>query len=105
MSEWDTVQAMLAGIPDLPGARCKGRADLFERTVGGRREESGRPAHTYELENARAAALRLCAACPALDPCRVWLDGQRLTRRPRGVVAGQVITSTGEPSKTWTTNP
>lgn len=34
MTDWDTMRALLAGAPNLHGARCKGRSDLFERTVG-----------------------------------------------------------------------
>lgn len=89
MSSWESISVFLAGVPDLPGARCKGRADLFEATVGVRPID-GRPTRD-ELERARSEALRVCAACPALDPCRVWLDGLRPTRRPRGVVAGRVV--------------
>lgn len=95
MSAWYGLQALLTGIPDLDGARCKGEADLFEATVGGR---SGRHVNA-DREHARASALRLCAECPALLACRQWLAGERPTRRPRGVVAGQIITSTGTPAK------
>jgi WhiB family transcriptional regulator, redox-sensing transcriptional regulator len=87
--------------PGLPGARCKGKADLFEAIIAEHGVDN-QPT-TDELEIARRAALRLCAVCPALDPCRVWLDGLRPTRRPRGVIAGQVVTSTGVSSSTRTT--
>ncbi|BBY67560.1 hypothetical protein [Mycolicibacterium helvum] len=86
---WKSMAALIAGIPDLPGARCKGKADLFEATVGVRPVD-GRPSRD-ELENARSEALRLCETCPALDACEAWLDGLRPTRRPRGVVAGRVV--------------
>jgi hypothetical protein len=89
---WESISALLAGVPDLPGARCRGRADLFEATVGVRPVD-GRPTRA-ELENARTAALCLCATCPALDACRAWLDGLGPARRPRGVIAGQVVKST-----------
>lgn len=92
---WKTMSALIAGIPDLPGARCKGAADLYEATVN----EHSKPANQAELERARTAALNVCAACPALGACRAWLDQQRPTRRPRGVVAGQVITAAGYPAK------
>jgi hypothetical protein len=97
VSPLDRLLVELAGAPALPGAACKGMAPLYERTVDERRVD-GRPTKT-ELENARSEALGLCNACPALDRCRAWLDSQRVTRRPRGVVAGQVITSSGLPSK------
>jgi WhiB family redox-sensing transcriptional regulator len=89
MPNWQTMSTLLAGIPDLHGARCKGRADLYDATIGVSPVD-GRPTRD-ELEKARATALHLCVTCPALDPCRVWLDGQRPTRRPRGVVAGRVV--------------
>nr|WP_233209245.1 hypothetical protein [Mycobacterium sp. ENV421] len=85
------MAALLADIPDLPGARCAGLADLFEATV----DEHGKAAPRSEREDARTAALRLCNACPSLAPCRAWLDGLRPTQRPRGVVAGQVIAASG----------
>ena len=96
---WKSMNALIAGIPDLPGARCAGLADLFEATI----DEHGNAASRAQREHARAAALRLCHACPALAPCRTWLDGLRPTRRPRGVVAGQVIAASGLPSSTRTT--
>src|SRR4051812_28164605 len=100
MPDWDTMRALLEGIPDLPGARCKGRADLYERT-NGEHGMTGRLTKT-ELENARSEALRLCAACPARNPCEVWLDALPAARRPAGVVAGLVITAGGVPSTTGT---
>ncbi|KQH76371.1 hypothetical protein AO501_09835 [Mycobacterium gordonae] len=100
MSNWETMRAVLAGIPALPGARCKGQADLYERTVG-EHHMTGRIT-TTELDDARSAALRLCAACPARNPCEVWLDALPAARRPAGVVAGLVITAGGVPSSTGT---
>lgn len=101
MSDWDTTRALLAGIPALPGARCKGRSDLYERTVGEHRI-NGRITKT-ELENARSEALRLCNnGCPALQSCRTWLSALPVSRRPTGVVAGLVITAAGLPSRTGT---
>ncbi|APE15700.1 hypothetical protein BOH72_11195 [Mycobacterium sp. WY10] len=96
---WKSMSALLAGIPDLPGARCAGLADLFEATV----DEHGKADTRTEREHARIAALRLCNGCPALTPCRAWLDSLSPMRRPRGVVAGQVIASSGQPSGTRTT--
>lgn len=99
MSDWDTMRALLAGAPDLDGARCKGRADLYQRTTGEDRA-AGR-ATAGELDAARRAALRLCLdGCPALDACRAWVGALPIAHRPRGVVAGQVITSNGRPMKT-----
>lgn len=96
---WKSMSTLLAGIPDLPGARCKARADLFESTIAAHDKTASRA----EIQNARTAALHICHECPALAPCRVWLDGLRPMRRPRGVVAGQVIASGGLPLSTKTT--
>lgn len=101
MTDWNTLRPLLAGIPALPGAPCKGRSELYERTIGER--SKGRHPGSPELENARSEALRLCNdRCPALGACRAWLAAQPATRRPRGVVAGLVITSSGTPAKRTT---
>lgn len=83
---------LLGQIPNLPGARCKGMADLFEATVGDHAKRTSRP----ELAAARAAALRTCAGCPALHGCRDWLTGLKVAHRPRGVIAGQVVLADGQ---------
>lgn len=101
MSNWQTMRALLGGIPALSDAPCKGRSELYERTIGER--SKGRHPGSPELENARSEALRLCNdRCPALGACRAWLAAQPATRRPRGVVAGLVITSSGTPAKRTT---
>lgn len=93
---WKSMRALLAGIPALPDARCRGRAALFEATIATRGPIKA------ELENARSEALRLCRTCPALGPCGVWLTGMPQTRRPRGVVAGMIVTASGLPARTRT---
>lgn len=103
MSDWNTISALLDGVPDLPGARCAGRWDLYERTVCEHRLD-GQPARA-ELESARAAALRLCETCPALRPCRNYLQGLPIAHRPPGVIAGQVIATSGRTLKTRTADP
>ncbi len=96
MPDWQTMRALLAGVPDLPGARCKGSADLFEATVA----EHDKTATRSEVQQSRAVALRICAACPARTACGDWLASLPLSRRPRGVVAGEVITANGLPAAT-----
>lgn len=94
MPDWNSMRALLESIPALDGARCKGRSDLFERT-NGEHHMTGRVT-TTELDDARSEALRLCNnGCPALDPCRAWLQGLPAAQRPRGVVAGQVVNTSG----------
>ncbi|BBX69735.1 hypothetical protein [Mycolicibacterium psychrotolerans] len=93
MTDWNTMRALLESIPDLDGARCKHKSDLFERTIGEHRMTG--QITTTELDDARSAALRQCAACPALDPCRAWLDALPAAQRPRGVIAGQIVNTSG----------
>ncbi|BBX16959.1 hypothetical protein [Mycolicibacterium duvalii] len=83
----DFLAALAAAVPPLRGARCRGHAELFDATIVGRR------GHHAETQQARAAAVSVCAACPALDACRGWLDQLPTDARPLGVVAGRVITS------------
>lgn len=93
MPNWNTMRALLESIPALPGARCKRRADLFERTTGEDRA-AGRTT-TEDLADARREALRLCETCPSLHPCREYLQGLPAAQRPRGVIAGQVVNTSG----------
>lgn len=69
-------------MPRLPGARCRGRSGLFDRTVPG-------VASRTEAARARREALRLCRDCPALRACGDWLDSLEPPHRPRGVIAGR----------------
>lgn len=71
------------GTPALPGARCRGRSHLFDAGRKGERAESVAQRH--------AQAVQLCSGCPSLDRCRTWVDSLKPSRRPTGVVAGQVI--------------
>lgn len=97
MPDWHTMSALLVEIPALDGSLCKGKADLYARTVDERRVD-GRLTRA-EIEDARREALRLCNKCCALAGCKAWFDGLRISQRPRGVVAGQVIAAGGLPAK------
>lgn len=88
---WKSLAALLAGIPALPDARCKGKASLFEATIA----EHTKPTSRAELEVARVAALRTCADCPALARCGQWFGALPITHRPRGVIAGVLVRSDG----------
>lgn len=68
----------LSGIPELPSAACKGRADVFDL-------DRTSPA------DAVAVAKEACRACPALTACREWLTSLPAGQRPAGVVAGKLI--------------
>ncbi|MEH3129156.1 MAG: WhiB family transcriptional regulator [Mycolicibacterium neoaurum] len=66
--------------PALPGARCRGRAHLFDERHPDENTEVARQRQTQ--------ALGLCSRCPALDACRVWLNSLPASQQPSGVVAG-----------------
>lgn len=87
MNNWDEMVSEFGEIPLLPGARCRGRWELFDATITGHRGGDG-----SDLEYARNAALQLCTGCPALDPCRDWLASLPASQRPLGVTAGQLKT-------------
>lgn len=74
----DDVFAALGTIPALPGARCRGRAHLFDGSDGLRGERT------------RQAA-QLCSGCPSLDRCRDWTDRQP-DNTLHGVFAGRLFT-------------
>lgn len=74
--------ACLRGIPDLPGARCRGRHHLFDAAA----EDEQPPA----VEHRHRAALELCAGCPVLAACGAWVASLRPKDRPAGVIAGRI---------------
>lgn len=84
MSAWTEVAAALAGIPDLPGAACRGRPGAFDLTAADDRDVIDR-------------ATAICETCPALDRCRAWVDATPAQLRPSGVVAGQLLTTPKRP--------
>ena len=67
----------------LPGAACVGRWSLFDPPARGEPPATTRQRHTQ--------ALAICAACPALDRCKDWVDQLPPNQRPPGVVAGTTI--------------
>lgn len=75
---WLGLTEALAGIPDLPGAACKGRPEWFDLT----------PDDDPELIE---RAELVCRHCPALAKCRDWLASTPRDQRPSGVVAGRLL--------------
>ena len=82
MSAWLGLVAVLAGVPDLEGARCA----------------TGKRYELFDIEDPadeRAEAARnLCGTltgphCPALAACCDYADTLRGHRRPGGTLAGQ----------------
>ncbi|MFN8090550.1 MAG: hypothetical protein U0R81_16570 [Mycobacterium sp.] len=72
----------LAGVPALPGARCRGRSHLFDEAPPGEDPEVTGYRHQH--------ALTLCRGCTALASCTEWVGSLPKSKRPPGVVAGQV---------------
>jgi WhiB family redox-sensing transcriptional regulator len=78
----------LGVAPNLPGARCVNRHDLFDSTIEGARPGM---AGVADLAAVRAEAVRVCRGCPELEPCGRWLDRQPRRFKPLGVIAGRII--------------
>ncbi len=81
----------ISAAPNLPGAKCAGRHDLFD--------ESGKNEDAEVVRQRHTQAAALCHTCPALAGCRAWYDSLSRWRRPPGVVAGHkpLIIRTGRP--------
>jgi hypothetical protein len=74
-----SLAAAITPVPDLTGAACAGRSDLFDL----------RPVHSDD-HRAYREALALCARCPVLGECRAWFESLPAEARPYGVIAGRV---------------
>jgi hypothetical protein len=82
VSNFDELLSALAGVPVLPGARCRGRHALFDPQ---------RPDEADEVAQARhSQAVGLCEHCPALAACQLWVNSLPPPKRPSGVIAGQL---------------
>lgn len=81
-SHLDCILGALIGVPALPGAKCRGRARLFDEQQPDESAESAAQRHKQ--------AQMLCASCPSLDPCRDWFVRLRPRERPLGVIAGRL---------------
>jgi hypothetical protein len=66
---------VIESLPDLTGAACAGRSDLFDLKAGSLRHRT---------------ALAMCARCTVLAACRAWFASLPAAQRPFGVVAGSV---------------
>ena len=82
MNNLDALLTALAGVPALPGARCRGRSHLFD--------EADRDEPPEVVEQRHAQAVGLCRHCPALASCTEWVDGLPNSKRPPGVIAGRI---------------
>ena len=80
-----TAQTLFDAIglaPSLPGAKCRGRHQLFD--------EPDRDTDPDDALYQQQAALKLCSHCPSLVRCRTWLESLPKAKRPPGVVAGVI---------------
>lgn len=70
------IAEVLAGVPRLPGARCKGRAELWD-----------------EVDDPEVVeyATAQCEMCPALAACSSWADSLPARKHPTGVLAGRLV--------------
>jgi hypothetical protein len=87
----ESLLGAVLGVPALPGAKCRGRSHVFNEAEPGESREVVEQRHTQ--------AKLICSGCPALTPCRDWVNS--LTppaRRPSGIVAGRLI-KTPKPGK------
>lgn len=68
------LEGIVAAVPELPRAACRGRHKLFDGDTAAD----------------RVRAERICRdECPALGRCRRWFTSLPVSRRPSGVVAGK----------------
>jgi WhiB family transcriptional regulator, redox-sensing transcriptional regulator len=78
-----SLPATVTPVPELTGAACAGRSDLFDL----------RAVHSHD--RAYREALALCARCPVLRACRAWFESLPAAQRPYGVIAGRVHSPRG----------
>ncbi|MGV0618170.1 hypothetical protein ABQE58_25080 [Mycolicibacterium elephantis] len=76
------LEKVLRDSAALPHAFCRERPELFDPPAA--------DTHPDDADYAERAALRLCRACPELNPCAAWVESLPKSKRPCGVVAGQV---------------
>jgi WhiB family redox-sensing transcriptional regulator len=77
-------------LPNLEGAACAGRSDLFDLV----------PSDSAERAHSEARALAICARCTVLGACRAWFASLPAAQRPVGVIAGRVHRPRG-PRPKW----
>jgi WhiB family redox-sensing transcriptional regulator len=91
MSQLESLLDAIGAAPVLPGAHCRGRHHLFDEAAPNEKPETVAARH--------AQAVGLCQLCPARSRCEDWLASLPRSKRPVGVVAGQInpVNSVGRP--------
>lgn len=82
MNPFEELLSAMAGVPVLAGALCRGRHALFDPKHEGEHDDVAATRHLQ--------ALGLCQRCPALDACEIWVASLPKSKRPAGVIAGQL---------------
>ena len=77
---WESMAGALRAVPDLRGAQCVGRWELFDA------DQDDPEDRAWAIER----AIEICESCPALSACAAYVDGLKPSQRPPGVVAGRI---------------
>lgn len=76
MNPLDDLLGALNAAPALAGARCSGHHELWDET-----DDPAIVEYTRDICTTR---------CPVFDRCHSWLESLPKSRRPPGVVAGEL---------------
>ena len=87
-TEFQSLLSSMAGVPVLPGARCRGRHHLFDPAT------ADEPEPVTEARHQKA--VKICQSCPALEICAAWVNTLPASKRPPGVIAGRKISARKE---------
>ncbi|MEH6794025.1 MAG: WhiB family transcriptional regulator [Rhodococcus sp. (in: high G+C Gram-positive bacteria)] len=80
-ASWDGLADALQAAPDLTGAACAGRWNLFDPPDSDAHETPEDTRYRHR------AAKEICDRCPVFDACSVWVAGL-VPGEVSGVVAG-----------------
>lgn len=73
------LASVLMSTPAMPGAACRGKAELFDAAVGA----------GAEAQQAQRRCVAVCSGCPSIEVCRQWASGlPERERQALGVVGG-----------------
>lgn len=81
----ESLVGALGGIPLLAGALCKGQPEIWDEP-----SPASRDPDPSDTAGRLKFALNACQRCPALAACTQWVTSLRPSKRPVGVVAGEL---------------